>query len=283
MPIDPNDKWYRAETIPPNLAALVAKLRAHYNVSALHIGCKGSLTHQRGYHRSRAFLKNSPYSLNASYSVSASVNQGGDDNWLSAIDLTLPKDELLAVCQRLDAASRSGRIEQVTEWYGNRDGDARVDGWDNLANVLATSDDSHLWHAHLSLARSKANDNHDDLFDIITGGDDMPTAEEIAKAVWAHPIASRHLDNSQPHSAHEVVINSILTTRAVKALATQQGIDHAALMAEVDEVEENDAGVLSAVRAIQAGDPNALADVLVARLPAATVEALRDALARPAS
>lgn len=274
MPIDPNDKWYRAETIPPNLAALVAKLRAHYNLGPLHVGCKGSLTHQRGYHRSRAFLKNSPYSLNSSYSVSAAVNQGGDPNWLSAVDLTLPKDELLAVCQRLDAATRSGSLEKVTEWYGNRDGDGRVDGWDNISNVVSSSDPSHLWHAHISLARSRANDDHSDLFDIITGGD-MPITpadiEAIAKGVWSHAVASRHLDNSQPHSAHEAIINAIQTSRAVRALAEQQGINHAALMDQVDQVEE-----LAAAES----DAGAFADAVVAKLGPAQQDALMAALQR---
>jgi hypothetical protein len=271
MPIDPTDRWYLAEVTPPNLAALNAKLRSHYNLGPMYIGSKGDLRHQRGYHRSRAFIENSPYCTNRTYSVGAAVNQGGDDNWLSAIDMTLPKAELLAVCRRLDAAARAGRIEQVTEWYGNTNDDARVDGWDNISNVVSTSDSSHLWHVHLSLARSKANDNHDDLFQVITGGDDMPTAEEIAKAVWSYPIASRHLDNSLPHSAHEVVVNAIQTGRAVKALAQQQGIQYAALMDQVDELEEI---------AAAGSDPDALAAAISERLAPAQQQALMAALQR---
>lgn len=102
-------------------------------------------------------------------------------------------------------------------------------------------------------------------------GDDMPTAKEIAEAVWSHQIASRHLDNSTPHSAHEIVINAIQTSRAVKVIAELQGVQYAALMEQVDQAEEF---------AAAESDPDAFAEAVVARIGPAQQAALMAALQR---
>lgn len=261
MAIDPNDRWYRAEIVPPNLAKLVAQLRAHYNLGPLHVGCKGSLTHQRGYHRSRAFLKNSPYSLHRTYSVTAAVNRGGDDNWLSAIDLTLPKPQLLEVSRRLDAAARAGRIEKVVEWYGNTNDDSRVDGFDNISNVVSSSDISHLWHVHISIARNHANDDHSDLFDIITGEDEDMAAGDV----WGVPITSPHFGVTR--TAGDWLKRIEAVERACTAIASQLGV----VLDEVDDLEE----IAATDR-----DPQAFADAVVAQLGPAYQEALMEALQR---
>lgn len=174
------ETWWAAEYQPPAIADLCAKLRAHYGVDAFALGSKGDANHLYGYHRSAAWVLNSRYCTNRSYSVTeTSGNRApGDPNWLCAVDATLPYAELLAACQRLDAAVRSGRLEKITEWYGNKDGDQRVDGYNNIANAVASSDDSHLWHLHMSFDRGRANENHDDVFAVLTGtqqgDDDMP-------------------------------------------------------------------------------------------------------------
>lgn len=165
------DPYYKAEVTPQNLAALGAKVKAHYKLAAGTIGYRGDVHHLKGYHRSRAFCLHSPYSTNRTYSVTETPGNrtGGRDYWVCAIDLTLPHDLLLKVCGYLDKAVRSGRLEKVTEWYGNLNGDTRVDGYDNIRNRVATSDSSHLWHLHISLDRGKANDVHDDLYGVLTG------------------------------------------------------------------------------------------------------------------
>lgn len=176
-----SERWWNEETIPPNLAALRIKLLNHWKLSPSAIGIRGDVNHLRGYHRSRNWIRNSKYCTNRSYSVSetAGNKSGGDGRWVCAMDITLPRDLLLAVCRRLDAAVRAGKLEKITEWYGNLNGDQRVDGYDNIRNVSATSDSSHLWHLHMSFDRGKANDNHDDVFRVLTGtettggGDDM--------------------------------------------------------------------------------------------------------------
>jgi len=165
-----NDTWYKAEIIPPNLASLRAELLAKFNLKQDAIGIRGNPeTHFRGYHRSRAFILNSPACTDRTYSINAQVNKGGDPNWVAAMDISLPHDLLLVVCKRLDVAVRAGKCEKVLEWYGNLNGDTRVDGYDNIANEVASSDSSHLWHLHFSVARSLANADHSDLFNILTG------------------------------------------------------------------------------------------------------------------
>lgn len=168
-----DERWWREETIPPSLAELGERLRAHYGLPAANIGVKGNTAHPRGYHRSRAWVKNSAFCTNRSYSVTetAGNRSGGDSRWCCALDVKLPTAELIAACKRLDAAVRAGRLEKITEWYGNDDGDNRVDGYNNIENRVATSDDSHLWHLHMSFDRGRANEDHGDVFAILTGAE----------------------------------------------------------------------------------------------------------------
>lgn len=217
------DVSFLAEIVPPNLMALGKQLATHFEVPDYNIGFKGDAEHKRGYHRSRRFVKNSPYSTNHTYSVSEVPGNrtGGNDDWVCAMDVSLPPDKLLPMCQRLDVAVRAGKIEKVAEWFGNRDGNNRVDGYDNIHNAVSSSDSSHLWHAHFSFIRARANDDHKDLFEILTGTGivDMATPDEIASATWEKDLRSESLDQGKPHKAHESVTNSIQTGRDLDALA----------------------------------------------------------------
>lgn len=167
-----SETWWWAETIPSGLAALRTKLLTHYQLSGSAIGIRGDENHLRGYHRSRAWILNSRFCTNRTYSVSRTAGDraGGDSNWCSAMDISIDKTRLLTLCKNLDAGVRSGHFEKITEWYGNKDGDTRVDGYDNISNAVATSDSSHLWHVHISFDRGHANDNHDDVFMLLTSG-----------------------------------------------------------------------------------------------------------------
>jgi hypothetical protein len=165
------DSQWRREVVPPNLAELASRLCAFYKVPATHAGTKGNEAHRQGYHRSRRFLLMSQYAGSRSYSVSEPGNRGGDEDWISALDFSLDDARLIAACKRLDDAVRAGKLEKVAEWYGNRDGDNRVDGFDNIRNRVASSDPSHLWHLHISLIRSHADDDHTDIFEVLTGGE----------------------------------------------------------------------------------------------------------------
>jgi hypothetical protein len=166
------DRWYQREVTPHGLAELAHHLRVFYDVPDDNVGTRGNLIHYQGYHRSRAFVLHSPHCTDKTYSVSRTNgdHNGGDENFVSAIDIQVPRAELLAMCKRLDAAIRAGKLEKVTEWYGNLGGDERVDGYDNISNRLASSDKSHLEHLHMSIDRGHADDDHSDLFTVLTGG-----------------------------------------------------------------------------------------------------------------
>lgn len=160
-----------AEFAPPNLAEFYRWLRMFYGLGAQAIGGKGDNNHLRGYHRSRAWILTSVYSKSgtADYSIQHELDKGGDDDWLSALDMTVPAEKLYAACRRLDAAVRAGLLPQVREWYGSFDGKTVV-GYDTAKGRAASSDTSHLWHLHISLYRSRANDDHTLLYQTITGG-----------------------------------------------------------------------------------------------------------------
>jgi hypothetical protein len=138
------------------------------------IGIRGDNDHLRGYHRSRRWINESIYCTNRTYSVSRTAGDraGGDSNWACAFDLGgIPSAELHAACKRLDTVIRAGRLEKITEWYGSFGDDDRVDGYDNISNRLATANSSHLWHLHMSFDRGRANEDHSDVFDVLTGKD----------------------------------------------------------------------------------------------------------------
>jgi hypothetical protein len=166
-----NEEAWRDELAAPALLVLASQLRAFYPGAGIWI--RGDNNHLRGYHRSRRWIQTSIYCTNRTYSVSRTWGDrnGGNYDWVCALDLALPHAELTAACRRLDAQCRAGRLEKVTEWFGNLGGDSTVDGWDNISNRPASADTSHLTHLHISFDRGRANDNHDDLLAILTGVD----------------------------------------------------------------------------------------------------------------
>lgn len=177
--------WWAREYQPPALADLSRRLREHYQLSADAVGSKGDNNHLYGYHRSAAWVRNSAYCTDRTYSVSETPGnrKPGDVNWVCALDVTLPAEQLIAACQRLDVAVRAGRLEKITEWYGNKDGDQRVDGYENVRNQVASSDDSHLWHLHLSFDRGRAGEDHSDVYYILTGTTPAIEEDDMDKAI----------------------------------------------------------------------------------------------------
>lgn len=168
--------WWGNEFQPPSLAKLSVDLRKFFNVPAMNIGSKGDNKHLRGYHRSFAWIKNSQYCTNRTYSASETPGnrRPTNGNHLCAMDITIPASKLIPMCRRLDVAVRSGKFEKITEWYGNDDGDNRVDGYDNIRNVVASSSPSHLWHCHMSFDRGMVGQDHTDLYYVLTGTAPVP-------------------------------------------------------------------------------------------------------------
>jgi hypothetical protein len=165
---------WRAEITPPTLVQLGNRLADYFGFPRTNIGIRGNAAHLRGYHRSRRWIKNSVWCTSRTYSVSrtAGDRSGGDSDACSALDVTFATTaQLIAACRRLDRAVRAGKLEKITEWYGNKGGDSRVDGYDNVANQVASSDESHLWHLHMSFDRGRVLEDHSDVYEILTGDD----------------------------------------------------------------------------------------------------------------
>ncbi len=250
MPTDlqlEQESWWVREFEPPNLAKLNDALRKHFGVTGSYIGSKGNNLHLRGYHRSREWVLNSRYSLYAAadYSVQNILDRaGGDARWLAATDFQTRggTPDLIQVCRRLDAAVRDNELPQIREWYGNIDGDQVVDGWDNVRDRAASSDTSHLWHLHMSFFRSRADDDHTHLFDVLTG-DDMATVEEIWGAQFgpagarktAGALLAESRNGAVAAAAGVVALTAVVEQLAVAITAGGGSVDTAAILAGVDE------------------------------------------------
>lgn len=114
----------------------------------------GILALKPGYHNARSQLPKTDYSR------ILPVDLLGDKDAASAIDCTMNTKELGIVSRRLMTASKAKdpRLQgKIREWFGSFDGDG-VDGYSLLRGRVATSDDSHEWHFHISGYRRHAND-----------------------------------------------------------------------------------------------------------------------------
>lgn len=113
-------------------------------------GIVGDQAHHYGYHRARAVLPPDDYS------VVLPADQEGPDWAAAALDIKPPDlEHQIRLTRRLLRATRQRdpRLTRaVREWYGSLDG-VRVAGYDIPSMSPATSDDSHLWHVHISFFR----------------------------------------------------------------------------------------------------------------------------------
>lgn len=272
-----NEEAWRDERGAPAIMVLSSKLKAHYNTT--NVWVRGNNSHMNGYHRSRRWILTSKYCTNRTYSVTETSGNrsGGDSNWACALDLALPHNELVAACKRLDAACRAGRLEKITQWFGNLGGDSQVDGWNNITNKPASSDSSHLTHLHISFDRGRANEDHTDLFQILTGEDEDVDQEDV-RAVWQYYLAPAGY-NMQDHLLNAE--NSAMASRDA-AKATKENTD--ALKLQVTALTAMVEKILAAVSAgdgnidtaaILAGVQKKL-DAAVAEIKTETVDAVAD-------
>lgn len=156
-------------------------------------GILGDSAHTYGYHRGRNYVSSSDYS------VQLADDKQGDGEAACALDLSWSEASWqYTVSQRLLNAKHDSRMSACREFYGSTDG-YNVCGWDYYGGYAVTSDDSHLWHIHLSILRKWSNDSGalSGIADVITGvsgsggggggGDwfDMATTEDLKTAVRA--------------------------------------------------------------------------------------------------
>ena len=152
---------------PPAMFAiypLVDKVVPSMEVS----GIVGDTNHGSGYHRSRNGLKAQGNA--GDYSIQLPADKRGDGNACTAIDLKFSARDMRLVTARLMTAFKPDaqgnydpRIEPCREFFGTLNGTS-VTGWNRAQTGrpvgYVTSDDSHLWHVHISVFRDYATDRN---------------------------------------------------------------------------------------------------------------------------
>ncbi|MEV4628841.1 hypothetical protein AB0J90_21490 [Micromonospora sp. NPDC049523] len=152
------DPWVRREIVTAELDWLGDELCRRTGRPRAAAGSKGDYLHLRGAHRSQEFVEKSPLCTNRTYTTQTGLT-AEQLRHVAGFDFTPGATEpMIAQSKRLLTAMKAGVLEEVREIYCNVDGDKVVDGWDNVRNVSATSDSSHLWHWHLSLDRRRCAD-----------------------------------------------------------------------------------------------------------------------------
>jgi len=120
---------------------------------AVLAGIVGDSAHTYGYHRGRNYVGSNDYS------VQTPPDKKGNGEAASAIDLSWEQASWqYTVSQRLLNAKNDSRMNPIREFFGSVDG-IHVCGWDYYGNYSVTSDDSHLWHIHISVLREYADND----------------------------------------------------------------------------------------------------------------------------
>lgn len=121
--------------------------------SAQLSGIVGDSAHTYGYHRGRNYVSSSDYS------VQQADDKAGPGEAACGLDVSMNDADMKTVSKRLNTAVNNGdsRLHALREWYGTTDG-YNVTGRDVRTGNYITSDDSHLWHVHLSFYRKWADD-----------------------------------------------------------------------------------------------------------------------------
>lgn len=153
------------EYAPAAIQHLFDKVKAGVP-EAIMGGILGDQNHPYGYHRGRN------YCAPGDYSCSLPEDRQGDGEAACALDLSwATADAHYLVSQRLLDAANDSRMYAARSFFGSVDG-WTVCGWDYAGGYPVSSDDSHLWHVHLSILRAYANDDAalDGIAEVITGG-----------------------------------------------------------------------------------------------------------------
>lgn len=161
MPTDAqlrSEPWWGREIVTPELVDFGTQLCKGLGVPRVNFGCKGDNAHLNGGHRSQEWILNSRFCTSRSYSVEGGLT-GEQPRHISAFDITpATRADMLRISQNADRVVRAGKLEELVEWFGNTNNDLRVDGWNNIRDAVASSDDSHLWHFHGRLGRRYLRD-----------------------------------------------------------------------------------------------------------------------------
>lgn len=241
------ESWWDREITTPELKQFEAWLRKHFGLRTDATGDKGNNVHLNGSHRSQEWIERSQYCTNHTYTVQQGLT-ADQKRHIAGCDIT-PKTraDMLALSQRIDRATRAGQLEEIVYWYGNTNGDQRVDGYDNIRNALATSDSSHLWHLHLSFDRRVLRDLAvmRRVFAVLTGTTPPPAAtteddmNNYFKDVAGQPADVSRLSQGNPgyagqqrdtaiaftwQAAHDAAVAAQEALALLKTVAAKTGV-----------------------------------------------------------
>jgi hypothetical protein len=234
------EPWWDREIVTAELDWLGDELCRRTGRPRAAAGTKGDENHLRGAHRSQEWLRNSRYCTNRSYTVQSGLTTT-QARQIGGFDFTPGSaEQMIAQCRRLYAAVRSGRLEEVREFYGNVDGDKVVDGWDNVENEPASSDSSHLWHWHLTIDRRRLTDRAlmQRILAIALGEEEDMTPEQDKKLNDSHFVLTQAVPNPAGDGRVPLHVWAGWMTGTVKALAGALATGNIALKTKLDEIDQ---------------------------------------------
>lgn len=198
------------------------------------LGIVGDTGHTYGYHRSRNELRRR--GLHNDYSITLAPDQAGPGDAASALDVGLPPNQMIAVTKRLLSRKNDARARRyLREFFGTVDG-KHVTGWDFQRSKSASSDNSHLWHVHLSVIRKYADD--DDAAAAIvamTTEDDMDLDDRVKLSEW---IPDRWPDLDSTISVRTALGSAYGHARSAKEAAHDAVGEVRQLRSELSELRE---------------------------------------------
>lgn len=140
-----------AETAPDALRWLGGRIAP--DLGGVLSGIIGDSDHKTGYHRGRAYVPSTDYS------VWLTEDKLGSKYYACAIDMSFSTAKMKLYTGRLKAAAERNdpRVRFIREFYGTING-TDVFGRTHKGSAdatweWATSDKSHLWHLHISILR----------------------------------------------------------------------------------------------------------------------------------
>jgi hypothetical protein len=143
-----------SEYAPSALLALAKMVTGSGGIASAQLsGIIGDRSHTYGYHRGRNYVSSNDYS------AVLSKDRKGDGEAASALDISYgPADQKLVTSRLMKAMKAKDKrvYPYIREFFGTLNGTS-VTGWDSNSNSYTSSDDSHLWHVHLSFYREYAN------------------------------------------------------------------------------------------------------------------------------
>lgn len=232
--------------------------------SAIFSGIVGDAEHvaRGGYHVS---IADNPA---GNYSITRKDDAAPPGTWprdcASAVDMNLGLSDMKTCHLRLravfDNRAADPRAKYINAWNG-WDGQGNAGRYDMVTGSVVAATDDHKWHMHLEFRRRYVNsaDATAAVLSILSGestadyqeGLNMPTAAEIADAVWAKKISSTWLGVTDRTAAdwlkYADAARRDIATLAGKDLTDEQAIVQGVLAGLAQQTPEQTAAALRAV------------------------------------